>query len=193
LLALTDAWVFSAAAMALALERACYAWICQRPDAFRAVARSARGALDTDPTQWVLALFCAFKLIQLAVVAGWCLHFGAITGWPDNRGTAAGVVGAALLLCGQTLNLSVFLRLGRVGVFYGDRLGHSPPWRDGFPFSLFEHPQYVGAVLSIWGLFAIARFPHNDWFALPVLETVYYTVGARLERAPRARASACEP
>jgi hypothetical protein len=28
------------------------------------------------------------------------------------------------------------------------------------------------------------RFPHDDWFVLPVLETVYYVAGARLERLP---------
>lgn len=26
------------------------------------------------------------------------------------------------------------------------------PWVDGFPFNVVSHPQYVGAVLSIWGL-----------------------------------------
>jgi hypothetical protein len=26
------------------------------------------------------------------------------------------------------------------------------------------------------------RFPHADWFMLPALETVYYVVGAHLER-----------
>lgn len=26
------------------------------------------------------------------------------------------------------------------------------PWVDGFPFNVVSHPQYVGSVLSIWGL-----------------------------------------
>jgi hypothetical protein len=26
------------------------------------------------------------------------------------------------------------------------------------------------------------RFPHDDWYLLPVLETVYYAVGVGLER-----------
>ena len=45
-----------------------------------------------------------------------------------------------------------------------------------------DDPQYVGTVLSIWGFFLVMRFPHDDWLVLPVLETIYYTLGARLER-----------
>lgn len=26
------------------------------------------------------------------------------------------------------------------------------PWVEGFPFNVVSHPQYVGSVLSIWGL-----------------------------------------
>jgi hypothetical protein len=36
-------------------------------------------------------------------------------------------------------------------------------------------------VLTIWGFFLGMRFPHDDWFMLPVLETLYYAVGAQLE------------
>jgi len=53
-----------------------------------------------------------------------------------------------------------------------------------FPFSLLSHPQYVGTVLTIWGAFLLLRFPHDDWYALPVLETIYYTAGAWFEVPP---------
>jgi hypothetical protein len=36
--------------------------------------------------------------------------------------------------------------------------------------------------MSIWGFFVVMRFPNPDWIALPLLQTVYYVVGARLER-----------
>ena len=90
-------------------------------------------------------------------------------------------VAAALMGFGQLLNFGVFYRLGAVGVFFGDRLGHAVPWCREFPFSWVSHPQYVGTVLTIWGLFLAVRFPQPDWFLLPVLETVYYALGARLE------------
>ena len=99
---------------------------------------------------------------------------------PDANAPAG--VGGLLIVAGQLLNLSVFYRLGRVGVFYGGRFGHAVPWTDDFPFSVFAHPQYVGAVTSIWGFFLVMRFPHGDWYVLPVLETVYYALGARLEQ-----------
>lgn len=49
-------------------------------------------------------------------------------------------------------------------------------------FTWFGHPQYLGTVLTIWGFFALMRFPAPDWLFVPALETVYYAVGAWLER-----------
>jgi methylene-fatty-acyl-phospholipid synthase len=87
-----------------------------------------------------------------------------------------------LIVLGQVLNLSVFFRLGKLGVFYGNRFGYPVLWCRRFPFSWFKHPQYTGALLSIWGFFLVMRFPHDDWYLLPALETVYYVVGAHFER-----------
>ena len=39
----------------------------------------------------------------------------------------------------------------------------------------------MGTVLTIWGIFLAARFPHPDWYLLPAVETVFYVVGAHLE------------
>ena len=74
------------------------------------------------------------------------------------------------------------LSLGRIGVLYGNKLGYRVHWSDKLPFSVFDHPQYAGALLSIWGFFFVMRFPHEHWWMLPALETVYYAIGARLER-----------
>ena len=75
-----------------------------------------------------------------------------------------------------------FRRLGKIGVFYGNRLGYHVPWCRNFPFSLMPHPQYVGAILSIWGFFMTIRFPYDDWFILPLLQTAQYAAGAYLEQ-----------
>jgi methylene-fatty-acyl-phospholipid synthase len=90
-------------------------------------------------------------------------------------------LGTMLIAIGQTFNFGVFYRLGTVGVFYGNRLGHEVAWCREFPFSMLDHPQYFGALLSIWGFFIATRFPAHDWYLIPVLETVYYTLGAALE------------
>jgi phosphatidyl-N-methylethanolamine N-methyltransferase len=77
------------------------------------------------------------------------------------------------------VNVCVFYRLGNIGVFYGN---HEVPWNHRFPFSIIDHPQYVGALLTIWGFFLVARFPRDDWLFLPVLEPAYYFAGAYFER-----------
>ena len=92
----------------------------------------------------------------------------------------------ALAAAGQVLVVSTFYRLGRTGVFFGDQLGYAVPRCRTFPFSLLAHPQYVGTLLTIWGGFMLVRFPHDDWWALPLVETVYYLGGMWLE-TPRRR------
>jgi methylene-fatty-acyl-phospholipid synthase len=72
-------------------------------------------------------------------------------------------------------------KLGNEGVFYGNRFGRTVEWQSGFPFSLHPHPQYLGAALSVWGFMLAMRYPEPDWLVLPLISTVYYVFGARLE------------
>jgi methylene-fatty-acyl-phospholipid synthase len=174
--------VLTIAAALLAVERVVYVWIGRAPDSFRRwCARPAVARLG-EPVAVVRALFVAFKALQAAVFAGWCLAHGGGVPTPAAGGLVLGAAGV-LIVAGQALNLLVFWRLGWTAVFFGDRLGYDVPRCEGFPFSLLRHPQYVGSVLTIWGLFLAARFPYDDWALLPALETVYYAVGASLEDA----------
>jgi len=176
-----DTRLFTVSAMALALERVTYAGICHRPDLFLRMSRWT--SATRDPVDVLAVLFVAFKGIQVAVFAVWC----AVHGDGFARASADPVpliAGVVLIVLGQVLNVGVFARLGRTGVFYGNRLGHDVAWCQGFPFSVVRHPQYVGTVLSIWGFFLAMRYPAPDWVALPLLETVYYTVGAQVEQLP---------
>ena len=183
------------AAVALSLERACYVWIARRPEVFRRYCAHPAVAPLGEPVAMVRTLFCGFKALQLSVFVGWCYAQGHGSLVLAERGVVALGVGSAMIAVGQVLNLSVFYRLGTVGVFFGDRLGHEVPWCQAFPFSVFSHPQYVGTVLSIWGFFVATRFPGQDWILLPTLETTYYVVGAWLEgrpgHAPTNRYPAC--
>ena len=90
--------------------------------------------------------------------------------------------GAVLIAVGLVLNGAVFFHLGTKGVFYGNRFGHELPWVRRFPFSWFPHPQYLGAAMLVWGFFVVMRFPAPDWYASPVLESVYYVLGSRYEQ-----------
>ena len=180
---------FVLAAMALSLERLCYIWVWRRPEVFRArIARLSR-VVAIDPVTAVRLLFYAFKVLQFTVFVAWLYVFGHGEIWTAPRPSGVVASGVALIIAGQILNVAVFLRLGSVGVFYGSRFGHDVPWVDAFPFSWLKHPQYLGTVLSIWGLFVAVRFPAPDWYVLPLLETAYYALGARLEQDPGPRIS----
>jgi methylene-fatty-acyl-phospholipid synthase len=175
-------WIFLCAAILLSLERICYLWIWCAPDAFRAWYKRF-GVLDSwDPVDVLQLLFFGFKGLQITVFLAWCFIYGNGALLPLSGSALSLSLGAVLIVVGQMLNVSVFYRLGKVGVFYGNRFGHQVLWCRKFPFSWIQHPQYVGALLSIWGFFVVMRFPHDDWYILPMLETVYYAVGTYFER-----------
>jgi len=167
------------AALLLSLERACYVWTWRYTESFRAFCARPAVARWGEPVRVLELLFYGFKAIQIGVFVGWCWGVGTFP--LARRPPIALGLGLAAIAVGQTLSFAVFRRLGRVGVFYGTRLGHVVPWCTGFPFSILRHPQYVGAVLSIWGFFLSLRFPAPDWIVLPTLETLYYVIGGRLE------------
>lgn len=176
-------WIFFlCAAILLSLERICYLWIWRAPDAFRAWYKRFEVLDSRDPVDVLRLLFFGFKGLQITVFFAWCFIYGDGALLPLSGSALSLSLGAVLIVVGQTLNVSVFYRLGKVGVFYGDRFGYQVLWCQKFPFSWIQHPQYVGALLSIWGFFVVMRFPHDDWYILPMLETVYYAVGGYLER-----------
>ena len=173
--------MFLAAAVLLSFERITYIFAWRWPQAFESVCARTEYFLTADPVVGVRRLFYLFKILQGAVFLAWCYHFGDSTFLVGQTDFLARAAGCSLILIGQTLNFGVFYRLGCVGVFYGNRFGYEIPWCRKFPFSLIDHPQYFGAVISIWGFFLVARYPFQDWYLLPTLETVYYSLGAHLE------------
>lgn len=177
-----DILFVTACALALAVERVVYwfAWI--RPARFAAAVRRAPVPSASDPVRALRSLFYLFKAIQISVLVGWCVWFGD-DGFPVPTAPAGVVlVGILLIAAGQVLNAGVMYRLGTEGVFYGNRFGREIEWQTGFPFSLLPHPQYLGALMSVWGFLLAMRFPNADWIVLPLISTLYYALGARLER-----------
>ena len=166
------------AVVVLSLERLAYAAIWRRPAGFLKLCHT--WLPQTPPVDVLARLFMLFKILQcLVFVIWWIAHGDGLR--PATREPGPLIVGTTMVVAGQILNLAVFVRLGRAGVFYGSRLGEPVPWRAGFPFSWFRHPQYVGTVVSIWGAFIAMRYPAVDWSVIPALETVYYAVGAYVE------------
>jgi len=134
------------------------------------------------PVTAVRSAFYLFKGLQIAVFVGWCYVFGGgASGYlPDSVPAIA--LAILLLVTGQVLDFGVFFRLGQVGVFYGDIFGHQLPRCEEFPFSVLNHPQYVGALLTVWGFFLLTRYPNVDWLYIPLVETAYYSLGAYFEQ-----------
>ncbi len=180
-----EAWPLLVAAGLLAPERICYVWIARYPQAFRRACTTPAVAWIGEPVAVVAALFAVGKILQCATFAFWFYTHGHVGPWTPTPAVLA--TAWALVAIGQVLNWGVFYRLRYAGVFFGDRLGYEIPWSRAFPFSWVAHPQYLGTVLTIWGLFLAVRFPHPDWHLLPLLETLFYAVGARLESGPRPR------
>lgn len=177
-------WVFFIAAVLLSFERVCYIYIWRFPDTFQAFCERPFVAANfgDGPVDVLQKLFYGFKAIQFAVFFGWCDFFGSGSLLPLEAGHVWLGAGLSLIIVGQILNFGVFYRLGKIGVFYGNKFGYEIAWCQRFPFSFLDHPQYIGALLSIWGFFLATRFPHDDWYILPALETLYYVVGAYYER-----------
>lgn len=175
-------WSVLIAAGALSLERVWYAWVWHHPDSFRRFCSKPLLAAFGEPVDVLRNCFVCFKMLQLAVFFGWCYLHGNGAVIPPGEDGPWIAAGGALIAIGQVLNVGVFVQLGTIGVFYGNRLGYQVPWCRSFPFSLMPHPQYVGAILSIWGFFMTTRFPYDDWFILPLLQTAQYAVGAYLEQ-----------
>jgi len=166
----------------LALERLTYWWAWNHPRRFEIMAKRLPGTRDVDAVDALRRLFLLFKLIQIGVLLGWCIAFGDTWAPLPTAPTGLVVVGLLLLGFGQLLNFSVMARLGRDGVFYGNRFGRTIEWRTGFPFSIVPHPQYLGALLSVWAFMLIMRYPNPDWIALPLASTILYAWGAWVER-----------
>jgi phosphatidyl-N-methylethanolamine N-methyltransferase len=177
-------WLVCTAVALLSVERIAYVLIWRDPASFTRWSTRRALAVAGGPIEMLVRLFVAFKVIQIAVFIGWHLAFGDGTLLPCSRDPGVVTAGVMLIALGQALNVSVFRRLGKIGVFYGNKFGHSVSWCRKFPFTWFEHPQYVGTVLAIWGFFFAMRFPAHDWIVVPLLESVYYAAGARLERDP---------
>ena len=178
-----DLWFFVIAAALLSIERISYAYIWRFPEAFRAFCKRSSIIIPWgEPIDALRKLFYSFKVIQLSVFFGWCYYFGEGTLTPFNGGAASIFIGSVLIVVGQILNFGVFYKLGKIGVFYGNKFGYDVPRTNDFPFNLLNHPQYIGTLMSIWGFFIVMRYPFDDWVVLPILQTVYYILGVYFEQ-----------
>jgi len=108
---------------------------------------------------------------------GLCLDLGSIALWQW--------LAFLVLVCyGQSLNVGIFRAIGHDGVYYGFKLGRKIPWVTGWPFDTVSHPQYVGSVLTIWGLVALVwgQAPSTPLLAVSGFWTMVYAATAVQEQ-----------
>jgi methylene-fatty-acyl-phospholipid synthase len=122
-----------------------------------------------------------FKVIQIGVFVYWWYSTAGLNIFNLYFNIYASVIGIMLIAAGQFLNFSVFQKIGNTGVLYGKQFGYTVPWVTSFPYSFIKHPQYVGTLISIWGCFLVMNFSYEYWYAIPVIETVLYILGAEQE------------
>lgn len=131
-----------------------------------------------------------------AGLVGKILQFGTVLLWFSSiRSTGVCLDASAIsllqfLAClvlvgyGQSLNVGIFQAIGHDGVYYGFKLGKKIPWVTGWPFDTVSHPQYVGSVLSIWGMLALVwgQAPAAPLLTLAAYWTCVYIVTAVQEQ-----------
>jgi len=142
----------------------------------KAVAKLAKELnKEGQEPEFILSAVSAFKVVQVAVFGSWYyLHFGFNLP-PAQPSPQVALVSLVVFAVGQILNLSVWYQIGKDGVCYGVKYGRTIPWCTSFPYNVLSHPQYTGAILTVWGIFGLlAQSAPNDWFAIPIIETALY-------------------
>ena len=160
-------WLLLFAAALLSLERLCYIYISRAPERFRRFCTGRQWRILGSRSMSYGSSSMALRGFNSPCFSGGAMSMDEGSLSPTGRGILPLAIGRALIVAGQMLNCGVFYRLGKVGVFYGNKLGYDIPWSRAFPFSWFKHPQYVGTVWSIWGFFLIMRFPHTIGICSP--------------------------
>ena len=141
-----------------------YFWLWRTPQ--RWIVRAQR--LKVDPSESMARVAVSIKAVQAMAFIIW-LHSATTANQIFEefqerlvRKDPLLFVAFLLAVAGQCLNAGVFRAIGVHGVYYGIKFGKKIPWSRAWPYAGFlsvPHPQYVGCVLTIWGLILGACTP----------------------------------
>jgi len=129
---------------------------------------------NSHPVATFAKVATVLKLLQLWAFVTWYLS--------ENKGPVNFItlepirwlIGLPLIIAGQALNYGIYHAIGQDGVYYGVKLGKKVPWYNGFPFNVVAHPQYVGAVFTLWGIAVLISTPAH---ALGLLQLCVLVTG----------------
>lgn len=157
--------------IAVSLPHIFYLWLWRSPRAW--IARCEK--IKADPSRCMCEWALLLKAVQACAFFVWvCTREPpeqVLAKMSERAGKKEALltVSIVLLTMGQVLNGSCFRALGVDGIYYGVKFGKKIPWCRHWPYGgngSIPHPQYVGCVLTIWGMI------------LAVCTPAHYTRGA---------------
>lgn len=165
----------------LGIERILYSFWFIYPHCF--IYRVRQGTFGEDlkkePLVWKAAQNLGFKIkiFQFSVVIYDLLVKNNIQ-YPLNVDRGFFMLGAALLVIGQVLNVAVFNALGGIGVYYGYEFGYAVKMVTCFPYNVswISDPQYIGVIMTVWGIYLVLGASN---YAVPLLETFWYCMSMK--------------
>jgi len=87
---------------------------------------------------------------------------------------------------GQILNLSVYDKLGLEGVYYGGQF-KKLPMVTSFPYTICSNPQYIGCVLTHYGI--LLFYPYQEVCLISLYSILWYLATTDIEKIPRIKIS----
>jgi methylene-fatty-acyl-phospholipid synthase len=167
----------------LSLQNLSYTFVWIRPKLFSQICKRPPFNKLGTPVDAMVAVFFANKVIQFVAPFLWYASVAPLPSLSDLTWYQFGTA-IQFIVIGQILNVAIYQAIGKVGVYYGTRLGRHVPWVDGFPFNLINHPQYCGVVLSAFGICVLAySTPHIQagLFGLFVVQVALYVIMGLVE------------
>lgn len=162
-----------------------YSYIWLYPDKYKNLCENKK----KDPIKMYAYTSFSIKVIQIIFMISMATYYkGPEVLLMDltNLSPSRWLVSFLLISIGQTLNFCVYNKIGLDGVYYGFKLGRQVDWVEGFPFNIgTRHPQYVGAILSWWGLFNMfisSSFLYNGYMMLCLMTCSIYLAVAVVEQ-----------
>ena len=108
--------------------------------------------LRTSPIFLMTLLSSLQKLIQISLIINYSIQNNTLIPYVSNFN----IYNFILITIGQILNISVYYKIGIIGVYYGNKLGYNLPWITTFPYNIgINNPQYIGCILTLFGLYPL--------------------------------------
>lgn len=122
----------------VSLPHLLYLWVLTHSKSTIAVAK----VFHSEPVDWFANVALVLNILQIGSIAHWVVTCGHISGTSlyQNITALRLALGIAMWAAGLVFKTTIFKAIGKRGVYYGAKFGHSIPWVDGFPFSVTGAP-----------------------------------------------------